>query len=126
MMPATKKIFIVDDDAFMRMLLEDHISKNATFSISTYSTGEACLDHVHLNPDAWILDFHLDSEAEGALNGIDVIEHIREINRKVPIVLLTSAEFNPMDQGNLSLNNITYIAKGTSAFYKIDEILNEL
>ena len=49
-----KKIFIVDDDEMLMMMLQDHLKQNSQYTIQSFSTGEACLAQLDQKPDVVI------------------------------------------------------------------------
>jgi two-component system OmpR family response regulator len=52
------KLFLVDDDALLLKTLEMEFSSQGGFEISTFATGERCLEKIAENPDVIILDYH--------------------------------------------------------------------
>ena len=74
------KIFLVDDDALFLKSLEIDFLNHADFKIETFPTGEACLKSLSQNPDVIILDYQLDGIDPTAMNGIETLNKIKEIN----------------------------------------------
>ena len=83
-----KNIFIVEDNFLYTYVLEKGISEYGNFNISTYTTGEACLQNLQDNPDLIILDYNLDDE----MNGYQVFKQIHKQKPNVPVIILSSQE----------------------------------
>jgi DNA-binding NtrC family response regulator len=78
-------ILVVDDDFYIREIFKELLSKEGHI-IYTASTGEAGIPIVkeHL-PDLVIMDVFLPG-----MNGIDTFRAIREIEPKIPVIILTA------------------------------------
>ena len=120
------KICIVDDDAFMLMLLSDHISKNPNHEVFTFSSGEACLNQLAIRPNVFIIDHQLDGENENASDGISIIKQIRTRQLEASIILLTSLDLESIHLNDHKLKDVNYVQKGSSAFTEIDKILAKI
>ncbi|MBK8604766.1 MAG: response regulator [Saprospiraceae bacterium] len=71
-------IFIVDDEPLLSEMLTDYLmEQNVDFNIETFPTGEACLENLHKQPDAVVLDYYLNSKEKDAANGIDILKEIK-------------------------------------------------
>ncbi len=88
-MTKTKKILLVEDDAFLQELAAKKIS-SAGYDIRAASTGEEALEAVKKKePDLIVLDIILPG-----INGFEVLEKIRNNQNKniknVPIIMLSN------------------------------------
>ena len=88
------KIFLVDDDALYLKSLEIEFLQQADFSIETYASGEECVKNISRDPDVIILDYHLDGIDKNAMNGIDTLDKIKNINPDIPILMLSAQDKN--------------------------------
>ena len=82
-------IFIVEDEAAIRHVLEDALMEGG-FAVRLASSGEQAitmLDKEGANCSALVTDINL----SGKLTGWDVAKHAREINDKLPVVYMTGA-----------------------------------
>src|SRR6478735_9152376 len=86
------RIFLVDDDVLFLKLLEIEFMQQADFVIQTFSTGELCLKHLSDKPDVIILDYHLDGIDPSAMNGIDVLDKIKLVDKDIPVIMLSSQD----------------------------------
>ena len=75
----TMKVYIVDDDALSNTVMGDFLQKKfgQKMSITPFETGESCLGAIASEvPDLVILDYFLDTKAQGAANGIVILKRI--------------------------------------------------
>ena len=59
------------------------------YDVICYTTGEECLENLHLNPRLIVLDHILAGAGEKKLNGLDTLKEIRKVNKEIPVVILT-------------------------------------
>src|SRR5690606_26980362 len=84
-METTKTILVVDDEPHIVLGLQDALEFEG-FRVVTASTGaEAIAMHKAERPDAVLLDLMLPD-----LNGYQVCQQIREMNSRVPVIMLTA------------------------------------
>jgi two-component system OmpR family response regulator len=121
-----KKIFIVDDDEMLTMMLEDHLSKNSQYSIQSFGTGEECLTQLEQNPDVVILDFNLDSVEPDAKNGLEILKQIKKGHRGVQVIMYSSQKQYGKALQTIGEGAVEYIIKDKDAFSKIERILKGL
>jgi two-component system, chemotaxis family, protein-glutamate methylesterase/glutaminase len=89
------KILIVDDSAFMRLLLSDILAEDSELEvIGVASDGKDAIEKaLVLKPDVIVLDMNM-----GEYSGLYAVEHIMSKN-PIPILILSSV-------GNSNLNPI--------------------
>ncbi|MFZ1453430.1 MAG: response regulator, partial [Ferruginibacter sp.] len=86
-------IFIVDDEPLLSEMLTDYLKEqHPGFNIQSFPTGEACLQSLDEQPDAVVLDYHLNSKEKDAANGIDILKEIKKRNKAIPVIILSSQE----------------------------------
>lgn len=77
-------ILVIDDDTDICMLLNRYLSKNE-FQVTTAHTGKAALECiVNQVPDIVLCDFRLED-----MNGSELLEKIKQINSKIPVIIMT-------------------------------------
>ena len=81
------KIFIVEDDTWYSEILAYHLSLNPDYEIQKFSSGQACLDHLHENPAAITLDFTLPD-----LSGEEVLKKIKHRKPAIPVIMISGQE----------------------------------
>lgn len=82
---AGRKIYIVEDDSIIKMLINELISSMGHLVVGSAASVDAALDGIHASaPDLVILDIGL----QGQKDGIDLANSIN-LNSKVPFVYVT-------------------------------------
>ncbi|MCF1421861.1 response regulator [Mangrovimonas futianensis] len=117
-------VCIVDDEPLLTEMLTDYLKgQYAGFNIKTFPTGEACLKHLHENPDVIILDYYLNSKEKEAANGIDILKEIKKQNRHLPVIMLSSQKSYGTASQTIMYGAIHYVIKGQDAFEEIYELI---
>jgi CheY-like chemotaxis protein len=121
-----KQIFIVDDNVMFAEMLKDQLSRNSSYKISIFNTGEECLKNLYHNPDLIILDYYLNDVSKEAANGLEILEEIRKNNSMVPVIMLSSQERYSVAAKTISKGALQYIIKDQDAFKNIMKIMDKL
>ena len=118
------KIFIVDDEPLLTEMLSDYLSEHAAnLSIKSFPTGESCLQHLDEKPDLVVLDYYLNSREKDAANGIDILKAIKEYNKVLPVVMLSSQKSYGTAAHTIMYGAVHYVIKGQDAFQEIYELI---
>jgi DNA-binding NarL/FixJ family response regulator len=120
-----KSIFVVDDDAMFSTILADHLQDQGIYSVTTFSTGESCLEHLDEKPDVIILDYYLDSNVAGAQNGLEILQSIRKKEPDLNVIMLSSQEHYGIALKTLAVGALYYVIKDLNSFGEIDQILGK-
>lgn len=81
-----RTIFIIDDNKDLRWSLGETL-KNENYQVEEFSCGEDALEVLPDNlPDLIVLDMRI----PGKMEGLEVLKRIKEINNKVPVIILTA------------------------------------
>ena len=81
-----RKIFIIDDNKDLRWSLGETL-RNEKYEVTGFSCGEDALEVLPNNlPDLIVLDMKI----PGKMGGIEVLKGIKEINNKLPVIILTA------------------------------------
>ena len=121
-----KSIFVVDDDEMLRTMLNDHLQKNPLYKVQEFSTGEDCVKALHNNPDVIILDFELNTVVPNAANGLEILQQIKKIDKKICVIMLSSQSQYGKALQTIVKGALEYVVKDNDAFKKIDSILASL
>lgn len=121
-----KKIFVVDDDKMFCTMLSDHLEDQGNYSVTTYGTGEECIEHLEEAPDAIILDYYLDSNVPNAKNGLEILQIIHKTNPDLKVIMLSSQEHYGVALQTIASGAVYYVIKDLKSFQEIDSILEEL
>lgn len=127
-MAAITKILVVDDSAFMRLLLSDILAKDASLEvIGTANNGKEAVEQAKkLKPDVVLMDMIMEE--------YDGIYAVREImkNQKVPILILSAVgntDLSPIFEA-LKLGAVDYINKPSRNNAKLrlmeDELIHKI
>jgi two-component system OmpR family response regulator len=120
------KIFLVDDDAVFLKLLEIEFLQHGDFAIETYPTGELCMDNLSHNPDVIVLDYHLDGIDKNAMNGIETLDQIKELNPDIPVVMLSQQDKIEVAVNCMHHRAADYIVKSETAFMRLQKIITTI
>ena len=82
-------LFIVDDNKLMVSGLKQYLLNRfgKTLNISTFYTGESCLEKIDQKTNFVILDYLLDGK-----NGNEILKSIKTINPKTEVIMISSNE----------------------------------
>jgi two-component system OmpR family response regulator len=117
------KIFVVDDDTMYLKMIEIDSLKQPGFKIETYATGEICLENLSHEPDLIILDYHLDGVVKHAMNGIQTLDKIKEINPNIPVVILSAQDSIEVAINCIHHKAFDYIVKSETAFLRLQKVI---
>jgi len=120
------KLFLVDDDMLFLKSLEIDFLDCADFIIETYATGELCILNLSNNPDVIILDYYLDGIDPDAMNGIQTLDLIREINPDIPVVILSSQDSIEVAVDCMHHKAYDYVVKSETAFIRLQKIISSI
>jgi len=83
-----KLIFFVDDEPMFINLMEYSFKCRSGYYIKTFNSGEACVEHMYMNPDLVVVDFFL-SNSDEQMTGMDLVKKIKEINPSTFLIFLS-------------------------------------
>jgi CheY-like chemotaxis protein len=84
-------LFVVDDDKFITSLVEKRFTTDG-YRVMSFNLGEECLSELNKNPDLIILDYFFLTESGDAMNGMEVLEKIKEQKPSIPVVMLSGQD----------------------------------
>jgi AraC-like DNA-binding protein/CheY-like chemotaxis protein len=117
------KIFLVDDDPVFLRLLEIQFLESGDFATETFKTGELCIENIHHKPDIIILDYYLNSVVKKAMNGLQTLEKIKQLDTTLPVIILSSQDRIDVAVDCLDLKAANYIVKNETAFMRLQKII---
>lgn len=120
------KLFLVDDDAVFLKSLEIQFLEHADFEIETFPTGELCIANLSQKPDVVILDFHLDGIDKSAINGLQTLDKIKEIDAEIPVIMLSSQDKIDVAVQCIHHNAFDYVVKSETAFVRLQKIISSI
>lgn len=123
-MSLKKVIYIVEDDEFYRQMLVEHLSKNYAYKVTAFGTGEACLEHLHIEkPDVIILDYFLNKSEPSAASGLVILEKIRKLLPAVHVIILSAQGKHGVAASTIAKGAEHYVTKYKESFKNITSIL---
>jgi two-component system, OmpR family, response regulator len=118
-------VFLVDDDALFLKALEIEFTQKGEFTIKTFATGEDCIKNLSQNPDLIILDYYLDGIEQGAINGMETLDEIKNFNPKIPVIMLSSQDKIDVAIDCMHHGAIDYVVKSETAFMRLQSIIDK-
>lgn len=110
-----KKILLVDDAAFMRMMIKDALTKNGYTNIIEAADGEiACATYAAEKPDLVIMDITMPNKT-----GIEALRDIKASDPSAKIVMCSAMGQEAMVVDAIKLGALDFIVKP----FKPDRIL---
>jgi two-component system chemotaxis response regulator CheY len=101
------KILIVDDAAFMRMMIKDNLKKAGYTEFIEASNGEeAVAKYKEDNPDLVILDITMP-----VMDGIEALGTIKEINPEAKVVMCSAMGQEAMVVEAIKMGALDFIVK---------------
>jgi two-component system, OmpR family, response regulator len=117
------QIFLVDDDELFLKSLETEFFQNTESEIITFSTGELCIENIHQNPDIIVLDYYLNSIDKNAIDGLETLDRIKEINPNIPVIMLSSQDKIDVAVNCMKHQAFDYIVKSETAFIRLQKAI---
>lgn len=106
-----KLIFFVDDDKMMLNLMEYTFKCREGFDVRSFFSGEECLENIGLNPNLIVLDYYLGEGESKVMSGLDTLKKISEINKKIPVVILSREKDKQLISQFMQYGAMQYVIK---------------
>ena len=119
-------IFLVDDEPIQNEMLKDYLNERFVYDIKTYDNGEEMLQHMHLNPEIVVLDYHLSAHNPDAKNGVEVLKIIKDKYPDVQVIMLSGQDKIDVAIDSMKYGAYDYVVKGETAFSRTENVLNNL
>ncbi|MEO6190102.1 MAG: response regulator, partial [Saprospiraceae bacterium] len=107
-------------------LLESELMNQADFIIETYNTGELCLANLLHEPDAIILDYYLNGIVKDAMNGLEVLDKIKQLNPNIPVIMLSSQDSIDVAISCMHHQAHDYVIKNETTYLRLHKIINSI
>ena len=86
MMSEKVSILVVDDPALERLIVSHVLRKDPRFVVTALTCGQEALEYVEVHrPGMIVTDLRM-----SGMNGLEVIENLRNAGQSIPVVLMTS------------------------------------
>ena len=90
-MKSQKLIFVVDDDPFIKTVVEKRFIADG-YNVESFAYGEDCIKSLEKNPDLIILDYYFISPDRQVMNGMEVFDKIKDAKPDIPVIMLSGQE----------------------------------
>ena len=115
-----KKILFVDDEESIRLLYQEEFGDRG-YEVILASTGEEALEkYAATNPDLLVIDIKMPG-----MDGIEVLNRIRELSREVPVILCTA--YGEYKQNFETWASDEYVVKSANLetlFSKVEKLMS--
>ncbi|MDR3645274.1 MAG: response regulator [Clostridia bacterium] len=103
----SKKIMLVDDAAFMRMMIKDTLKKNGYTEIVESGNGEQAVNaYTNEKPDLIIMDITMP-----VMDGLEALKRLKEMDNGVNVVMCSAMGQEAMVVDALKLGAKDFIVK---------------
>lgn len=107
------KVFVVDDEPMVRKMLEFKLRDRDDLDVQAFSSGESCVENLVQKPDIIILDYHMDTDKENAMNGLETLLKIVEVSPDSQVAMLSSQDNVAVAVDVLKKGAVDYIIKNS-------------
>ena len=116
-----KKVFIIEDNEMHSMMMDYILSKENSFNIFRFKSGEECIKKLSLKPDIIILDYGLPG-----INGLETFTQIRESNPNVPVVIISENRNETLVKEFRDKGVYEYIVKEPNSFHRLNSVIESI
>ena len=114
-------IFIVEDDAFVNLMISSHLSDLGYSKVEVFGSGEDALANRYKMPGIVICDYHL----SGDLDGSEVLKEIKAFNPDIHVIMLSGQEKMDVAVNSLKYGAYDYVVKGDGAIEKVGKLVQK-
>jgi len=124
-MDSKKLIFVVDDDPFINTLVIKRLASDK-YELKAFETGEDCLDALNKNPDLIILDYLFIKNKHEYMNGMQVLDKIKELKPDTPVIMLSGQDKGEvvLELARKGIDN--YVIKDNDLINNLHNAINEV
>jgi len=118
----SKKILVVDDAAFMRMMIKDILTKNGYTVVGEAENGAKAIEkYKELNPDLVIMDITMPE-----VDGIQAVKGIKKIDQNANIIMCSAMGQQAMVIESIQAGAKDFIVKPFQAERVLEAVRNVL
>ncbi|MFM7021754.1 MAG: response regulator [Flavobacteriales bacterium] len=118
-------VFVVEDDKFFSELIQDFLKDNKSLKVSGFESAEGCIKRLNEMPDIIVLDYYLDKENPGAMNGMEALKEIRKVCPDTKVIILSAQHSLNTAAELLNLGAFDYVIKNNNAVRVLDKIMKK-
>ena len=118
-----KLIFFVDDEKTILNLLEYTFSSRDGYTVKSFTSGEECLNHLHLGPAIVVVDHMLWTRGDSEMTGLDVLKEIRKEDSETSVIVLAGIGDQDLSDEYYKNGATNYITKDSFFIDSLIEII---
>ena len=124
------KVFLVDDEPMVHKMVSGQLKLIDTLDIKSFYNGVDLIESIHQRPDIIVLDFHMDTVKENAINGLQTLMKILELSPETKVIMLSSQDAIGTAVSVLKKGAVDYIVKdgvfGVKAKNAVEKVIQGL
>ena len=117
------KVFFIDDDESFLFVLKRHLERKNIFEIHSFTSGEAGIEQLHINPEILILDYKL-NRSGSRMNGQQVVEVVKQQLKKIKIIMLSGQKDGHLVLELIRMGIKEYLVKSADSLEELDYLLD--
>ena len=78
------------------------------------------------NPDVVVLDYYLNSVDKTAIDGLETLDRIKEINPNIPVIMLSAQDKIEVAVNCMKHQSYDYIVKSETAFIRLQKAITTI
>jgi DNA-binding NtrC family response regulator len=121
------KIALIDDEPSFLTMLKDFILKRyPNAQVNTYNSGEEAIEKIYERQDLIIIDYQLDSVNPAAMNGIQLLQRLKQMYPETPVIFISASENPEVAAHTIKFGAYDYLIKNEHTFEKTEILLNNI
>jgi DNA-binding NarL/FixJ family response regulator len=120
------KIAFVDDDNLFTITTEKELYKRGFTNLKSFTSGEDFLNEPTQSCDVLILDYHLDSINNQAMDGLEILKIVKKKNPNTKVLMLSGDDDLIVAENALKYGASEYIVKSKTANTRLELALNSI
>ena len=105
------KLFYVDDDPAIRAVIKHLLKDKPYINSRSFVSGEECIAALSDNPAIVLVDYNLSPPGGTAMDGLETLVKIKELNPKTKVIMLSSQKEISVAVKVLKHGAVDYIIK---------------
>lgn len=121
-------IFLVEDNSLYLKAFEKYLTEHLKINVNihTFSNGEECQKNMSLKPKIIVLDYFLNSAAQDAANGLEVLKKIKTTDPNTAVIMLSSQDNIKVATDIMSYGAFDYVSKNENSFLRVLNAINNI
>lgn len=125
-MSQNKLVYIVDDDPMQIQMTSDHLKDKYKFDVRGFSTGEEAVNNLSNKPDIIVLDYYLNTVAENARNGAEILRFIKKEFPEVKVIMVSGQDSMEVAVDTMRYGANDYVVKGDNQFIRLEHSIDKI